>query len=62
MLRARDAIGAVDYDTFLADWVDPVFRESYYGTLVKFGTDTGGRVRRLSVTLNRDNVEATRRP
>ena len=51
-----------DYDTFLATWVDPVFRENFYGTLVKFGTEVGGRIQRLTVTLNRDSVEATRRP
>jgi len=53
----------VPYDAGVlhARWIDPVFREYFYNTLVEFGTGTDGRVQRLSVTLNRDAVEATRR-
>jgi len=52
----------VDIDTFHADWVDPTLRETFYGNLVTFGTEKGGHVARLSVTLNRDEVEAVRVP
>jgi CubicO group peptidase (beta-lactamase class C family) len=47
-------------DTFHVAWRDPVFRES--DAFAVFSLDDDGVVRRLSMALGSDKVEATRRP
>lgn len=44
------------YDTFLVTWRDPLFRE-LYPALATFGLDADGRVRRITMSLNRDLIE-----
>jgi hypothetical protein len=51
-----------EQDRFLIIWRDPVWRTYFYGTLAVFGVDDDGHVSRLSMILNRDSVDATRRP
>ncbi len=50
-----------DHDTFHVTGSDPVLREYFFGTLATFGAADDGRVSRLSMTLNRDSIEVTRR-
>ncbi|HMI55618.1 MAG TPA: serine hydrolase [Gemmatimonadaceae bacterium] len=47
------------YDTFLTVWRDPLYREEF-PSLVTFSTGPQGRVNRLSMRLNRDQIESRR--
>jgi len=47
-------------DSFLVSWDDRVLRELFYDTVAEFGIDSDGKVSKFQVTLNRDQVEATR--
>jgi CubicO group peptidase (beta-lactamase class C family) len=48
------------HDAFHLTWRDPVFREYFYGTQAVFAGDSE-RIVRLSLLLNRDAIDATRR-
>jgi hypothetical protein len=51
-----------EHDTCLVNWTDPLQRELFIDTVAVFGAGADGKIVRLSMTLNRDKVEATRRP
>jgi CubicO group peptidase (beta-lactamase class C family) len=48
------------YDTFLTVWRDPLYREEF-PSLVTFSADAHGIIRRLSMRLNRDQIESQRK-
>jgi CubicO group peptidase (beta-lactamase class C family) len=50
-----------NHDVFLLTWHDPVFREFFSGTRVVFSADQDDRIVGLSLTVNRDEIEAERR-
>ncbi|HJQ10336.1 MAG TPA: serine hydrolase [Gemmatimonadaceae bacterium] len=47
------------YDTFLAMWRDPLYREEF-PSLVTFSSDAQGRVTTLMMQLNRDRIVGTK--
>ena len=49
----------LSYDTFLAMWRDPVFREDY-PALLTFAADSQGTIAQLTMHLNRDHIVASR--
>jgi CubicO group peptidase (beta-lactamase class C family) len=49
-------------DTFFLSWVDPVLREVFYNTQLSIRPGGDGSPARLEMTLNRDQIEATRTP
>jgi CubicO group peptidase (beta-lactamase class C family) len=62
---AKGATGVLapwDKDAFLIIWEDPENRELFYDTEVEFVSDANGRVDRIKMKLNRDDIEADRRP
>ncbi|HKY31226.1 MAG TPA: serine hydrolase [Candidatus Polarisedimenticolia bacterium] len=59
---ASGRLEAWDKDSFLVAWDDPVFREYFYGQVAAFAAGEDGRIARLALTLNRDKVDAARRP
>jgi hypothetical protein len=68
ILRLRLANGASGSltpwgaDSLLVTWDDRVLRELFYDTVAVFGIESNGKVNRFQVTLNRDQIEATRLP
>ena len=49
------------YDTFLAMWRDPLFREEY-PSLLTFSADSDGAINHLVIHLNRDHIVSERVP
>jgi len=49
------------YDTFLAMWRDPLFREEY-PSLLTFSADSDGAINHLVIHLNRDHIVSERIP
>jgi CubicO group peptidase (beta-lactamase class C family) len=49
----------LNYDTFLAMWRDPVFREDY-PALLTFAADSEGAIAQLTMHINRDHIISSR--
>ena len=61
---AKGAVAALEpwqHDVFRVLWRDPVFAEDY-ATFATFTIDESGQPQRLDVPINRDRIEARRRP